>query len=354
MGSPVVTITPDQAPRSPVTITPDAAPNAGLAPPAGPSRQMDSGEGPIAQGVTSFRAQASKIPGNLKDLVLAKHWPIIDSQNWDELGQDIKSLNPVATTDPGTPNEHIDWGATAANLLPMVVDLRGGGIAESPAGRLVSAVKDSRLAGAGVAGAKAAGKAAIEHTPILGPAVKQGLKAAVKAYGESGPQPVYPGAPFPEAPPPAAALARGARPYSDPAAGLEQIPVAPNQAPEPEIIPPSRTNVTGRPNYPRGQNIDLSPGMQTPGGAVVAPRTLGLLAPGPEIADPIGQRLLDQIRQYAAQIEAQGHGEEFPEEQESTPASLDLNDDLTPALKASLRAVRAAKRNVRPKTPSVQ
>lgn len=35
--------------------------------------------------------------------------------------------------------------------------------------------------------------------------------------------------------------------------------------------------VVGGPKYPAGRNIDLSPGMQTPGGAVVAPRIRGLL-----------------------------------------------------------------------------
>lgn len=108
---------------------------------AGPSKQMSSGEGPIAKNLTSFEAQASKIPGAIGSTILAKHWPIIDAQNWSELGQDIKSLNPIVSNDNG-----IDIGASAANLLPMVMGGRGTAVGEAigdlPTGRIArTAVK---------------------------------------------------------------------------------------------------------------------------------------------------------------------------------------------------------------------
>jgi len=93
----------------------------------------DTGEGPIARNLTSFENQASHIPGNLVKLLLAKHWPIVDAKDWNELAADIKSLNPVVKSDGET-----DWGATAANALPALIDLKGRGITESPAAQLIS------------------------------------------------------------------------------------------------------------------------------------------------------------------------------------------------------------------------
>ena len=128
------------------------APNAGLAPPAKPpmgaeaAKTMTSGEGPIARGMTSFETQMSQLPGAVGRMVVAKRWPIVDAKNWHELGQDIKGLNPIVKTDPGTPNEQVDYGATAANLLPMLVDVRGGGITESPAGMVTRGMVRPSLA----------------------------------------------------------------------------------------------------------------------------------------------------------------------------------------------------------------
>ena len=110
-------------------------PFAAIAEPAAPSVQkpsltMSTGEGPIARNMTSFEAQLSQLPKNTVRLLLAKHWPILDSKNTTELWEDIKSLNPVMHEYEGGP---IDYGATAANLLPFLVDMEGGGITTSPA-----------------------------------------------------------------------------------------------------------------------------------------------------------------------------------------------------------------------------
>ena len=133
----------DKAP--PATLPKDfkdwdaAKPNAALAPPPGAkpvtmTTNAATGEGPIARNLTSFETQLSSIPEGLVKLVLAKHWPIVDAKDWNELADDFKSLNPVMKVGGET-----DWGATAANLLPLLVDMKGGGVAESPAASMVKA-----------------------------------------------------------------------------------------------------------------------------------------------------------------------------------------------------------------------
>jgi len=133
-------------------------PNAGLAPPAGPSQKMDSGEGPIAAGLTSFESQLSRMPHALFQMS-PLGWATREGQQ--RMNQEAQAeqeamaqpgilpalkytgstlnrkLNPIAKTDVGTPNEQVDWGATAANLLPLAVDIKGRGITESPVGALV-------------------------------------------------------------------------------------------------------------------------------------------------------------------------------------------------------------------------
>jgi hypothetical protein len=112
-----------------------AAPNAGLASPVGvpPQGKLpnggDTGEGVIARNMTSFENQLSQMPKATVQLLLAKHWPIVDSHNYKELWEDIKSLNPVMREFEGG---GIDWGGTAANLLPLLIDAKGRGIKESP------------------------------------------------------------------------------------------------------------------------------------------------------------------------------------------------------------------------------
>jgi len=105
-------------------IRQDPLPNARLAPASGApsSMSMKTGEGPIATNLTSFESQLSQLPKASVQLLLAKHWPIVDAKNYSELWNDIKSLNPVMRQYEGGP---VDPGATAANLLPMLVDAKG-------------------------------------------------------------------------------------------------------------------------------------------------------------------------------------------------------------------------------------
>jgi hypothetical protein len=75
----------------------------------------------------------------------------------------------------------------------------------------------------------------------------------------------------------------------------------------------------------------------------------------PPIARPTSNDpILDRLRTNAAKIEQEGHGDEIPEPVEAAPITTNLNQDLTPALKASLAKVRAAKRIARPNSPAVQ
>lgn len=379
---------------------PKAAPNAGLAPPAGPSRTMDSGEGPIAQNMTSFEAQASRIPGNTVRMIGAKHWPIIDAHNFHELGQDFRSLNPVVTTDKGTPNEHTDWGATAANLAPLAVS--GEGIGESPVGRITrgagSAVSDLAVSPKVGALAKTAATDALSHVPFAGrlvrrpsigdyisaartpasalpeeldatgenrpfaggedeyktppvvpPDYRPGFRAPRSYYGGQPPEPIPPRSGL-QLPGQVAAPLEGEYVDSQAAAPGEEAPYAPAtvvnpRAPEPAPAPYRRVGGiepedVGAPNpnvLARGQGVRVPPRMNR-----------GLALPeAPPVTDP----LLERVRGYIANIQARGHGDEVEPEPERTPDSTNLNDDLTPQLKASLKKVMAAKRNGRPRIP---
>jgi len=92
-------------------------PAAGAPPPVGTlPNKGDTGEGPIAQGLTTFETKLAEIPGGIKKLAASKYWPVIDSRNLGELGRDLKSLNPIATDEGSLP---MNIGATAANLLPF-------------------------------------------------------------------------------------------------------------------------------------------------------------------------------------------------------------------------------------------
>ena len=70
----------------------------------------------------------------------------------------------------------------------------------------------------------------------------------------------------------------------------------------------------------------------------------------PEAQDPI----LERLRANAARIAQEGHGDEIPEPVEASPTTTNLNEDLTPALKASLRKALAAKRVRSPKPQPIQ
>jgi hypothetical protein len=165
--------------------------------PGAPPKTLNSGEGPIAQGLTSFEAQASRIPENTVRMIGAKHWPIIDAHNFHELGEDVKSLNPIVTTDKGTPNEHTDWGATAANILPAILDVRGGGIAESPAANAIRGIRSvapsaDSIPGRVVRTAAKTGIDAVTDVPVIRKIAKVG-----KNWDATAPKAVYPGAPEP-------------------------------------------------------------------------------------------------------------------------------------------------------------
>lgn len=113
---------------------------------------MDS-EGPIGSNLTSFESQLASTPGSILNYV--KTWPqrmkednaeharVMAGQEspWEETTHALGKVNPVVSNEEG-----IDYGATAANLLPLAIDLKGGGITESPLGRIASS-SSAKLAG---------------------------------------------------------------------------------------------------------------------------------------------------------------------------------------------------------------
>lgn len=226
-------------------------PNAGLAPAAGPSKQMNSGEGPIAREMTSFETQMSQAPGNAVRMLGAKHWPIIDSHNWHELGEDIKSLNPIVQNDTGATGG-VDIGATAANVLPLALGAR----ARMPEGALGKVARTG--VEAGKTGLKIADIGTFERGSKAINAIGKGA-SRVRDIWKLGEPPIFPGAPLPdnpgefpgtplpEAPPrelsQAGALMRGVSRPIDPAAGLGNIPqrIGPSatEAPPKNVAPPS-------------------------------------------------------------------------------------------------------------------
>jgi hypothetical protein len=266
----------------------DSASMPGAPPPKGTlPNKGDTGEGSIAKNLTSFETQISSIPEGLVKLVLAKHWPIVDAKDWTELGNDFKALNPVVTSGGET-----DWGATAANILPMLADVKGGGIAESPVAGLVKGAAAATPAVRNAAAKAADAGAGLLNNDIAGiispRAAHVGgmLERAANVLRPPGPPAVFPGAPLPESPgynpgapfpehpgtfpgaplpaaPPAQLLqARaltqgGAAPPPDPAAALGQIP---------QRFTPSGTPATGVATTPE-------PMSTTPSGNTI-PRTL--------------------------------------------------------------------------------
>lgn len=267
-------------------------PNAGLASPAGPSKKMDSGEGPIARGMTSFETQLSKLPGNILSTIGAKHWPIIDAHNFHELGEDIKSLNPIVHTDTGETGG-IDIGATAANVLPLALDLKGRGIAESPIGKMTPpivrtaahVVNKGLEKGAPAIGAAAG--AAIGHATgipeggyigaVGGAALGKKILGNLRVPGEEFgvPKPIYPGASLPE------------HPGTFPGAPLPATP-------SPEILNPALIS-----------EVRTLPGQVSPeviqARAQPIPARSGLMLPDPTVPDAaiLRQRLRDAAPQSA-------------------------------------------------------
>lgn len=195
-------------------------PDPGATPPniKPPHVDVKSPEGPIAQGLTTFETKLSEAPGAIGRTLAAKHWPIVDAKNYDELGHDIKSLNPIDTSEGSTA---MNIGGTAANLLPLLVDAEGEGIGESPAGKIakstVPPIVRNTVRGANTVLEKAPGVLGGATGAALGHASgipEGGTLGAIAGYkiGKSIPlgklpgenfgiaKPVYPGAPLPDSP----------------------------------------------------------------------------------------------------------------------------------------------------------
>lgn len=120
-----------------------AAPPASAAPGA-PPKTLDSGEGPIAQGMTTMERKFADMPGQLVSAIKSG---IDHPRSMKQIAQDqtpvsarLAAMNPIATDEGSLP---MNIGATAANLLPLAIDPAGGGIAESPVARLAGAARDA-------------------------------------------------------------------------------------------------------------------------------------------------------------------------------------------------------------------
>jgi hypothetical protein len=317
-------------------------PNAGLAPPAGPSLKMDS-QGPIGENVTSFGAQLSKMPGAVYHQIARTFIPgkEFNEAEREREAEDKKlseepflqgiadtarmvgrKLNPIVTTDPGTPNEQIDYGATAANLAPVALDT----IARVPLGR---------VAGAGKAGVVAAAKTALEEIPVAGPAVKAGIKAGIRNFRASAPvEPIYPGAPLPEHPGTFPGAHLPEHPGTFPGAHLPETPAA--EVLHPELVSESRT----LPGH-IGKEV-TRPGFQTP---EPIPSRSGLMLESPR--DAILRRLGDRASAIQ-QEEAAAPPEEQPPASIARPSrplkvngkKIDPQQDLTSVMERSVAAAR--------------
>jgi hypothetical protein len=130
-----------------------ASVQAGLAPAAGappsPKNAPSSGEGPIAQGLTSMENKLADMPSQAYSLGKAAVPGTAENQSANErekrfammpfgeqakaVGHDVAAMNPIVTTEGSLPR---NIGATAANVLPMMIDPMGGGIRESAIGEV--------------------------------------------------------------------------------------------------------------------------------------------------------------------------------------------------------------------------
>lgn len=241
-------------------LTPSLASMPGARP-----KTLDSGEGPIARNLTSFETQLANTPrgvgGFLRHTFLPTHEEVLQERAANEeemqkpaltqLGNAVGKLNPIATVDRGTPNEHTDIGATAANLLPLTIDMRGGGIGKSPAGeatratvppavRTIARATNAALekAPGTIGGAIGAGLGHATGLPgggeigaVGGAVIGRSVLPKIHVPGESFglPKPLYPGAPLPANPitegeyvePPAQQIAK---PSTAPLAHAEVVP----------------------------------------------------------------------------------------------------------------------------------
>lgn len=116
-------------------------PVSGSIPPA--SMLPNTGEGPIAQGLTTFERKLSDMPGQIWDAAKASRQSLQDMQAGKtppplDVKSTLKGLNPIATNEGSLP---MNIGATAANVLPWMIDPEGGGITNSPIAKLASLPK---------------------------------------------------------------------------------------------------------------------------------------------------------------------------------------------------------------------
>jgi len=114
----------------------------------------------VSDPIVSAEAQLTKLPaatyGLAKTLIpgTTEYQALHAQPILQRLGTLAKGLNPVvreqasltppaaaAAQSKGSPNP-VDWGATAANVLPFFTDLGGGGITESPVGKVAGALAE--------------------------------------------------------------------------------------------------------------------------------------------------------------------------------------------------------------------
>ncbi|MFL6306899.1 MAG: hypothetical protein ACJ72H_25485 [Candidatus Sulfotelmatobacter sp.] len=205
------------------------------APPmAKPSVKMDTGEGPIAAGMTSFETQLANAPAAAGRFLnsaahgfpedTAEHARVLGGQEdpMDEAKHALQKVNPVVTNSEG-----VDYGATAANVLPLVLSAKGRLPTEaSPTARAVVSAAPDAVAAA----VKKLPVSVIRNVPWIGDVLHDMYQAGAEAYRKGQPA-LDKGAPLPAAPPQemlqANSLLRGPQPVVDPAQGLGSIPVKP-------------------------------------------------------------------------------------------------------------------------------
>lgn len=237
---------PPNAPELPGQKRPLPLPNGG-----------DTGEDPIAQGLTTMETKLADVPKAIGKSLISPN-PIYGpkvspKEAGDYAVKSVKAMNPIDTEEGSTA---MNIGGTAANLLPYLIDPAGGGIEESAAGQIAKAApkagasmvrggvkganaviaKAPGVVGAGVGGAighAVGGTTGAEIGGTIGGAVGREILPRVRIPGENFglAKPTFPGAPLPEAPPPEVMQARpigqGAKSASEPAAGLAKIPAKP-------------------------------------------------------------------------------------------------------------------------------
>jgi hypothetical protein len=204
------------------------------APPvAKPSVKMDTGEGPIAAGMTSFETQLSKVPAATGQFLksaargfpedTAEHAKVMAGHQGavEELKNALQKVNPFVTNSEG-----IDYGATAANLLPVLLGMKKGnlkGSLDESASALKSGAESVLQHPVTQAVAKTVDAATFNRISKVWDAWKN-LPEEIRARG---PQFKDSGGPLPEAPPQELLQARALSGQAAPEQGaaLGKIPV---------------------------------------------------------------------------------------------------------------------------------